>query len=202
MEMTMGDTLDATGDVDYSGKKPAMRMTMKVSQGGKKIQMEEILVGGALYMSVPGMTPSGKYVKLDGNAPGMSGLNDLMKNADPAQMLGEMTKSINKLEYVGTADIDGATTRHYKLTVNGKDAVSNLGLSSLSGAAASKVPDKLSYDAYFNDDNTLRRIKMDISGQTMEMDMTNWGAPVTITAPKKSQVVDMSSMLPSMPAKG
>ena len=201
IEMTMGETVDASGDVNYSGAKPSMKLAMKVTQGGKKIQMEEVLADGTLYMSVPGLTPNGKYVKLDANTPGMAGLGDLLKNVDPAQMIVQMSKSIKKLDYVGTTEIDGDTTHHYKLTVDAKKAVSTMGLNNLPSRAASKVPSTLPYDAYFNDDNTLRRIKMDVMGQSMEMNMTNWGAPVTVTAPKKSDVVDLSKMMPSMPAK-
>lgn len=201
IEMVMGKMVSAAGDVSYSGKAPAMKLTMSVDQGGKKIQMQELLVDGVLYMSMPGITPNGKYVKLDSSTPGMGGLGDLLKNVDPAQMMGQMTKSIDKLEYVGNTDIEGDQTHHYKLTVNAKKAVQSMGLGNIPNSAEAKIPDTLTYDAYFNDDNTLRRMTMDILGQSMEMNMTNWGAPVTVTAPSKADVVDMSSMMPSMPAK-
>jgi len=201
MEMTMGDLVKAAGDVNYSGGSPSMKMVMTVSQGAKKVQIEELLVKGVLYMSMPGMTPSGKYVKLDANTPGMGGVSDLLKNVDPASMITQMTKSITKLDYAGTTTIEGAQTHHYKLVVDAKKAVSSLGLSDLPSGAASSIPESLTYDAYFNDDNTLRRITMDVMGQSMQMDMTNWGTPVSVTAPPKSDVVDMSSMMPSMPAK-
>jgi len=201
MEMTMGDTVKASGDVSYADKSPGMKLAMTVSQSGQKLQIEEILVDGVLYMSSPGLTPSGKYVKIDSKTPGVGSMSDLLKNVDPASMIGQMTKSLDKLEYAGTTKIDGNSTHHYKMTVDAKKAVSSLGLSDLPSSAATAIPDSITYDAYFNDDNTIRRITMDIMGQSMQMDMTDWGTPVTITAPKKSDVVDLGSMMPSMPAK-
>jgi hypothetical protein len=59
----------------------------------------------------------------------------------------------------------------------------------------------MTYDAYFNADNTLRRITMKVMNEAMQVDMTNWGAPVQVVAPPRSDVVDMSKMAPSMPAK-
>jgi len=202
MTMTLGTSVKASGDVDYGGAAPSMKMTMDLSQGGKRMQIQEILVDGVIYMSMPGVTPQGKYLKLDSNTPGMGSYGDVLKNIDPASMVAQMTKSLNKLEYVGPAAIDGDQTQHYKLVVDAKKAVQGLGLNGLPSSAASAIPDAMTYDAYFNADNTLRRITMEVMDEAMQVDMTNWGAPVRVVAPPKSDVVDTGKMMaPSMPAK-
>lgn len=200
MTMTMGSSVKASGDVDYGGA-PSMKMTMDISEAGKKVQIQEILVDGVIYMSVPGMTPQGKYLKLDANSPGMGSFGDVLKNIDPASMVAQMTKSLNKLEYVGPATIDGDQAQHYKLVVDAKKAIQGLGLGGLPSSAASAIPKSMTYDAYFNADNTLRRITMEVMGEAMQVDMTNWGTPVHVVAPSKSDIVDMANLAPSMPAK-
>lgn len=201
MTMTLGTSVKASGDVDYGGGAPSMKMTMDLSQGGKRMQIQEILVDGVIYMSMPGVTPQGKYLKLDANTPGMGSFGDVLKNMDPASMVAQMTKSLKRLEYVGPATIDGDQAQHYKLVVDARKAVQGLGLSGLPSSAASAIPDAMTYDAYFNADNTLRRITMKVMNQAMQVDMTNWGAPVRVVAPPKSDVADMGKMAPSMPAK-
>jgi hypothetical protein len=201
MRMTLGTSVKASGDVNYGGGTPSMKMAMDISQGGKRMRIQEILVDGVIYMSMPGVTPQGKYLKLDSNTPGMGSFGDVLKNIDPASMVAQMTKSLKRLEYVGPAMIDGDQTRQYKLVVDAKKAVQSLGLSGLPSSAASAIPDAMTYDAYFNADNTLRRITMKVMNEAMQVDMTNWGAPVQVVAPPRSDVVDMSKMAPSMPAK-
>lgn len=201
MTMTLGTSVKASGDVNYGAGAPSMKITVGVSQSGQKMQIQEILVDGVLYMSMPGVTPQGKYLRLDSNTPGMGSLGDVLKNIDPASMVAKVTKSLTRLEYVGPTTIEGDQTQHYKLVVNAKKAVQGLGLSGLPSSAASAIPDAMTYDAYFNADNTMRRITMEVMNEAMQVDMTNWGAPVRVVAPPKSDVADMGKMAPSMPAK-
>jgi len=65
MTMTMSGKaqLSAKGDLVYGAHQPAMTMTMSMPQMSKgKLEMR--MVGGIIYMQLPGMTPPGKFVAI------------------------------------------------------------------------------------------------------------------------------------------
>lgn len=197
LTMKMGSLLTATGDVSYSGAKPAMQMTMKITVSGRTINMEERLVDGVMYMSAPGMLPDGKWMKIDANTPGMGEMAGMLKNLDPSSMASLSKDAITSFKYVGEAKVDGDAVHHYTLQVDTTKAIDKLGLGSLTSQAGS-MPKSITEDVFLNDDNTLRQITADVSGQKLVVDRSDASSPVKVSAPPAGDIVDMSSMMSSL----
>ncbi len=181
--------MDAEGDVSYGGDSPSMQMTMKMpalSSSGGDIEMR--LLDGVMYMSMPPMTPAGKFMKIDTNDPngplgGMDGLSDQM---DPRASLDAFKKGLEKLEYVGEEEVDGETMGHYVLTVDTEAALEANG-----GMAGSTqgVPKTITYDLWLDGDNLMRKMAFDLMDTKMTMTMSDWGKPVDVKAPPASAIV-------------
>lgn len=200
MTMRTGST-EVTSDFDLSGSSPAMKIEMHLTEGSKQLTFHEILTGGAIYMSAPGMTPAGKYVKLDSSTPGLGQMLGSLKSLNPAKMLAAFSKNVDAVKYQGQSTIDGQSVRHYTLTMVTKDLLKSINLGaagSMVQQQASKLPKKLSEEIYLNSDNTTRRVSFTAMNNPITVDFTDWGKPVTVTAPPKSDVVSMSNMMGSM----
>ena len=193
--MKMGSMLTGSGDVSTSNGTPAMKMTMKITTGGKTINMEERLVDGTIYISAPGMIPGGKWMKVDSKTPGLGDMASMLKNFDPSSMAAMGKDAITTFKYVGADTIDGDSVHHYKLVVDTTKAVKKLGMGSLVSQAGSSVPKSITEEVYLNADNTVRRITGTIEGQNLQVDRTPLSGSVDVKAPPAGDVVDMSSMM-------
>lgn len=184
--MSMGSAGTAKGQIDYSSSTPAMALKLSTS-GMDGVEMR--LVDGEMYMSMPPMTPAGKFFKLDDSLPGMG---ESMKSLEsltqfsPEKTAAMMRNSLKSLKKVGTVDIDGDTTTQYKVVVDGKKSLDELDLPS---GTSANVPKRLTYDLFVTDDSLIRRMQMKSAGQNITIDYTDWGAPVTIEAPAAADLV-------------
>lgn len=204
MAMNLGSTA-MVSDFDMSSGKPALRATMHIKQGTKQLTLHELLVGGAIYMSSPGMTPAGKYVKIDSSTPGIGAALGAIDSMNPAKMMTSLVKNVTAMTYHGTSTIDGQKVHHYTLTIATKNLLSSLNLGAskeLLSQAQAKMPKTVTEEVYLNGDNTTRRVTVEMMGTPMTVDMTKWGEPVHIAAPAKSDLVPLSSLMGSMGGSG
>lgn len=187
MTMDMGSALRAEGDVRYGESGSEMRMTM--GMGGQDMTM--LVTGGTLYLQMPGMTPAGKWAKVDKDNPAMGQLVEQMDAMGPTGSLEVMKKGLQDVRLVGKEDVKGEELNHYKVTVDPKAAADAMGAL---GKRAGDLPSSIAYDLYLDDDNLMRRVVIDISGQQMVMELSDWGKPVDIKAPPAGDVVELSQM--------
>ncbi|MFT4010175.1 MAG: LppX_LprAFG lipoprotein [Nocardioidaceae bacterium] len=186
--MDLGTSGNAKGQIDFASESPAMSLTMSMSGMGG---MEMRLVDGTMYMSMSPLTPTGKFVKLDDSIPGMDQLSksmDSMTQFTPEKSTEMMRDSLKSLKEVGTTDIDGESTTHYKVTVDASKSMKELELPT---GSAAQVPKVVKYDMFVTSDSLLRRVQVNSMGQSITIDYTDWGAPVTIEAPKASDLVEL-----------
>jgi hypothetical protein len=184
MHMSMAGSLEATGDVSYAGDSPAMQMTMTMaSMSSAKIEMR--FLDGTMYLSVPGLTPKGKYLAVTSKDASFGPMIKQFQNFGPDGTLAMLKKGVKKFEHVGSTTIDGTSFEHYRVTVDPRALTSELGLPS---GAPGSVPKSVTEELYIGQDNLMRRAVMTVSGQKFTVDVTDWGKAVHITAPPASQV--------------
>lgn len=184
-----GQQFSADGQLDYTSEPPSVQMAMTMPAMSQE-PMDVRLVDGVMYMNMGAMT-QGKFMAIDFNdpanlPPGMEGFTDQL---DPLSGFGDFEKSISQVTFIGEEDLDGERVRHYELTVDTSKAAGFQGLPSGKG-----IPAEITYDYWVDDDALPRRMTtvMDAGKQSVSMDieMSDWGKPVDITAPPAKDVFD------------
>jgi hypothetical protein len=145
-------------------------MEMKASSTGAQA-MEMILLGKAMYMKSPDFGTGDKWMKIDLSDPdslfGMIG-----KATDPEVMFKAM-ESPKKLELLGTEDVDGVATNHYRITM---DPSQYLKAMEFPAAMADMLPKELVTEMWVDGDSLPRKFT-----QTIEVPATAGGAPTSTT---------------------
>jgi len=183
-----GQRMNAEGDMDYGSGKPTMRMTMRLpSMSGR---MELRMVDGVMFMSMPPMTPRGKFLKIDPKDPNnpLGGqFDDLSRQMDPRRSFDAFEAGLREVRYVGEDSIGGETVDHYTLTLDAAAVAEEQGMQMPSGA-----PETIDYELWLDSEKRMRRVTFDLTGQgQMEMTMSDWGKPVRVTAPRPNQIMEM-----------
>jgi hypothetical protein len=141
-----------------------------------------VVVKNTAYLSIPGLTPAGKYKKV------ASGLNDqlseLIEGGDPTKIYKSFDKSMVDLKFVRTETIGGQQLDRYAVTVNTAKALALQGKKVPAG-----VPSTLTYSMWLDKSHLVRRMTFDLSGVSMVMNMTDYNKPVHIVAPPASKIV-------------
>jgi hypothetical protein len=175
----------------------------------KEISLEQngdyllFLNGGFLTAHLPG----GKHwVELDisklGKAAGLD-LGGLMSASQlqPSDILSMLkAEAAATVRNLGTATVDGVATTHYRITVDLAKALKESGLAkpilSRVAAKAGKVP----ADVWVDKDGLVRRIRISLGSPntrrhlSLTMDVSDYGADVTIAAPPSSDVFDATQL--------
>jgi hypothetical protein len=60
-------------------------------------------------------------------------------------------------------------------------------------AGQTELPDEMTYDLYLDDENLMRRVSIDLTGQKLVVNATDWGKDVDIDAPPAADVVELPS---------
>ena len=180
-----GQSMSAEGDVSYEGDTTTMQLTMQSPEMGQGA-IEVRMVDGMLYMSMPPMTPEGKFLALDVNDPN-SPFGNLggVTQGDPMGTFKAFDEGLRDVKYLGSEDVDGEEMDHYVLTVDGKAAAK------AQGSPAGSVPDEITYDLWLDDDDLMRRIQYTMTGGGVTISMSDWGEPVTVKAPAKADIMEM-----------
>jgi hypothetical protein len=171
--MTM-DGFQTTNPVAIS-----MEMTGAAFQGKTA---KVVVIKDTAYLSIPGLTPAGKYKKF------ASGLNDqlgeLIEGGDPTKIYKSFDKSMVGVRFVRTETIGGQQLERYAVTVNTAKALAAQGKKVPAG-----LPKTLTYSMWLDKAHLVRRMTFDLSGVSMVMNMTDYNKPVHITAPPASKIV-------------
>ena len=178
MKMEIGSSINADADVRYGTSGTDMKMSMDM--GPTKAQV--IMVGGAMYMQ---QSAGGKYVKIDSKDPAMGNLLNQMSSFGPQSSVAAMRGAVQDVQYAGSGTVDGEKVHKYKVTVDSSAIAKTLGTS----AGTAELPKTLTYVLYVDGDHLMRRIEMNVAKQQITMTVSNWGKPVTITAPPASQLM-------------
>ncbi len=205
MSMTMdagGQEITATGEgaFDFDGQIGEMTMTMEGAGLPQGLEIEMIVDGKFAYMKMPADLGMGSgWYRMDmSSMPGVGANGASQFSQDMSQYLEFLRgASEGEIEEVGTEEIDGVTTTHYKAELSFEKILEQLPegeveqfeaqLDALGGSV-----DSVPAEVWIDEDGLPRRMKMtmsmDVQGQSMDMDMAfdffDYGVEVDVQPPK------------------
>lgn len=185
MTMSGAASITAEGDqvIGKSAGDSAMSLTM--SMAGNKVEMR--LVDKVMYMNM-GQGTQNEFIKLDltdTSNPLVAQFGSILDRTDIGQQMEQFGEIVSGVKATGkTEKIDGVDAKAYEMTIDGKKAAE------LAGQDASAISDSLTYTVYIGPDDLIRRLTMDIQGQSIQMDYSKWGEKVSIEKPKDSEISD------------
>lgn len=187
MTMSFGGSvsIEGTGSADFSTTPPAMKLSITDPTTGQKQEM--IVVDGIMYL---GLQPN-KYIEYDLSDPNSPLGTSLTEQLDPTAMADVFEEGITESAYIGEDEIDGETMEHYRVKLDSKALLDEAELPS--GAPTDAVADELTFDMWFDDAGNFRRqeASLGVTGGSVELNYDNWGDPVDIVAPPKSQITKL-----------
>jgi hypothetical protein len=191
---TAGQAQEMAGEARFTDGGVEMKATGTGAQA-----MEMILVDKAMYMKSPAFGTGDKWLKIDLSDPnslfGMIG-----KATDPEVMFKAM-ESPKKLELVGSEDVDGVETNHYRITM---DPTQYLKAMEFPAAMADMLPEELVTDMWVDADNLPRKFSQTVevkaagggaaTTSNTEGTYSDFGTDVEIEAPPASEVTEQPGM--------
>lgn len=164
----------ATGVQDLS----ADSLDMDVSLAGQQLGYR--LVDGQYYLAQPP-----KWVKVDENStnPLVKTTIDQVQILSMRRQLDAFVAGVEKAGNKGTEDVGGVSTTHYTATVDTATSLRELGMKPAQGA-----PETVIYDVWLDEDDLIRQMEFTLNGATARLLASEWGEPVSITAPSGSQL--------------
>lgn len=187
---------------------------------GRGSGVEAIFIYPTLYMRMPFLAdklPEGKsWMKVDmsklvGGERGGSIPQALsLGQADPTQFLTYLRASSGEVRRIGSQQLHGVATTHYRTMLR---LSSVLGRLPLGDRAAAKTmlshtggSGSIPIDVWIDQQRRVRRIQMSLQlaggavngPATIAIDFTSYGPVPTISAPKESEVIDLTGLMPSI----
>ncbi len=216
-----GKDLSFGGDgiADFAGKKFELTLNLPASAGIGSGTIEERVIGTTIYIKLPAAASSatgGKpWITFDPSQLGASSTTGLdFTGQDPTQLLATLRGVSDSVTKVGTTQVRGVETTHYRAEVDLAKAVQASGADGASLQEFTKTlgSNTIPEDVYLDKDGLPRRFSVTVnpvlpstsagassgtSSFTVTVDLYDFGKTDTsgITAPPPDQVGDLSSLL-------
>ena len=206
------------GAFDLQAKRGSMHFTMSIP-GGQSLDFDILYDGTVLYERFPAalssQLPGGKeWIRLDlQELSKLSGvdISQLIQSSptDPTQTLEYLKAASSDIQSLGTEDVRGIPTRHFHMTVDLNKIAGEQGL----GDSIRSVIDLLGrstfpMDVWIDDQGRARRTEVNFSFEPSQagasagristketVEYFDFGAPVHVSIPPDSDVVDFSDVL-------
>jgi hypothetical protein len=172
-------TVNGTPAMTMDGYQTTDPVAMSMEMSGAALEGKTgkvIVVKGVAYVSMPGMTPAGKFVKFKSGL--NSQLSELVEGGDPTKIYKSFGSSMVSVKFVGVQTVQGQKLDRYDVTVNTAKALAAQGKKVPEG-----VPSTLTYSMFMDKAHLIRRMSFDMGPVAMVLDMTSYNKPVDITAP-------------------
>jgi Zn-dependent alcohol dehydrogenase len=197
--------------------------------GSSTFQIEEIIKTPIIYVKLPPALaqkiPGGKpWLKIDldkaaaaAGIPGLSSLTGNPASSDPSQLLQYLRAVSGTITKVGSDQVGGVQTTHYKATISLDKVPDALPTAQRKGAqqAIASLENlthmhSLPVDVWIDDHNLVRQMQLSFAsssnGQTVNTQLTiaipEYGPQQPPTVPPDSQVTDASAFLSAAAAAG
>lgn len=181
----------AEADVALRGKRPDVALTMSGGMFGSG-DVEVRVVSGTVYVSAPPMTPKGKFLEIrpgEGFSP-FGGPGQHMDGVDPRHSFDGWRSGLRRVAYVGEESLHGKQVQHYRVTVDlraGHKDLSQMPMSPMMG----RVPRVVTYDVWLDQGALPVRVQLrSVRHTSFVVDLSRWGAPVTVSRPPAQQIVE------------
>jgi hypothetical protein len=195
--LTRQKTWRTTGRVTVGGEtvltitgfQQAKPLAVSMEMSGKAFgdrKARIVRVNGFVYLSVPGLAPAGKYVKVDATSsdPALASIGSTVDSADPTKTFKAFGPSLRNVRFVRSETIDGLKLDRYAVTVDTAKALRAQGKAMPPGA-----PKTLVYTLWMGADHLVHRMSFNLAGVSMLMTMTEFNKPVSIKAPPARSIV-------------
>jgi hypothetical protein len=167
--------------------------------------MDMIVDGNDLYVRAA-FLPDAGWLKIDGRQAGLADAFDMGGHTDPSSYL-EYLQSAEDVEIVGTENVNGVDTTHFRGTVNLGEAAKRAGKADAIDELEKELGDVAgTFDAWVDGDGVPRRVVFGFAPSDgegsfeMRVDVVSLGEAVTIDPPAADQVTDLGQLhLPTMP---
>lgn len=216
------------GQNDVDAQRSQMTMEMDSEMAPIQGSIEIVTDGTKVYMKypegtlgLPGKAGGKPWAMFDaesmGGAGGLNGFSGLGQpgSGDPTQYLEFLKGVSGDVETVGTEDVRGVGTTHYKATLDFEKVIEQASSEAKAELDASLDQFKsqlgtteMPMEVWIDDDGLMRRMAMSFSAgteeesgsfsMTMTIEMFDFGKPVDIQIPPASDVTDVSEMMGNM----
>jgi len=184
--------LKVEGDQKMGGSAADSQMSLTMDLGPTSMEMR--MIDQKLYLKMDQLT-KGKFGVVDltdKSNPLVSQFGMLAEQTDLSKQFEDFGDAVTKFEKSSKSEkLDGVDTQAYDITLDAKK------LAKAQGQDAGSLPDSFTYTFYIGDDNLVRRMAIDVMGQKLQMDFTDWGKTVSVEKPKSSEIsdVDLSQLM-------
>jgi hypothetical protein len=159
----------------------AMALVMKGSAlDGKTARV--VMVENTVYLSAPGVSPAGKFVKLAAGQ--TSELRELVDTNDPTKNFEALGPAMRGVTHKGSQQFSGEKLQVYEVTVD---------VAKLLKAQGKKVPAgsprTATYVLWMDSAHRVRELTFEFGQVSVSMSLSDFDKPVSIKAPPPSKLV-------------
>ncbi len=215
--MTMLMTVDGRPVVDMTSATTAdgryQEATLHIEPMG---EVTMIIVDGAVYYRFPDLPEGKEWVHLDAaSLTGLTGVDPTAFGEQSTNTLRALEQISDDVEHVGTEDVDGVEADHYRYTIDVArvmaDVLASGGLTGPAADAAEMFDDTTEMNVWVGPDGLIRRVSYDLllhgvpAGPALyhyEMDFSDHGVPVEVTAPAPEVTISMDEYMMGLMTEG
>ena len=203
---TAGDQITATGDgaVDFANNTSQATFTYAGASQLDGVQLQEVFAGGNVFLSMPEISqlvPGKSWI----SAPVAASNSISPGSTNPTAIFKMLTSEGSNVTPLGPSTIGGEAVQGYHVAISSADLMEGVDRADLPPSAGQEVKSLfgnagVQMSVYVGDDtHLLRRVTFSmhvsvastsVSAQATE-DISNYGAPVSISAPPSDQVVSL-----------
>jgi hypothetical protein len=185
MEMRIGGQASSTseGDLVYDARGSQLRLTTRNQQLGSGA-LQVVVARDAAYLSLPGLTPPGKFVRIDKDDPRFARFAGAAVQLGPQQSLEAFRTGLVSVEDLGEDRVQGDPATRFAVTVDAVRALQAQGSDAVPG-----MPEQITYRVWLDRQDHMRRMLLRMQGVDLRIDLSRWDQPVVITPPTEAQLV-------------
>lgn len=183
MEMDFGSTMTFSADVNYADT--GVEMDVTVTMG--PMEQHLVMVDDAVYVR---QFNGDGYMKVDAGAFGLGAIVDRLDSFDPKSSIGQMSDALAELEELEPETIDGENLRRFRVHIDTSAVADQLKKLPPQAQALADMAEEGTYEMWIDAEYLLRGVKVTQAGLDLEIKISDWGKPVSITAPAEDQVVE------------
>ena len=185
-----GQTMTATGSMHAEGETPAIAMVMSTPEMGSDLEIR--FVDGIMYMNLGELTAN-KFLQIDptdATNPLAAGMGDMTGSLDPTKSMRAQEAAIMAVTKTGEPEeVDGVMAQPYEVVMDTtKLAKEQRAQFDAAAAAGLEIPSELRYRYWFDAENLMRKMVVDVMGSQTEMIFRNWGSGAAVEAPTADQI--------------
>ena len=151
-----GQKIAISGDTKVDAANPAMKMTMDM---GPSMKLDMILVDKKVFMKgFPGLA-AGKWAVIDSSSTMGKQLAESLTRPTRRRCTTSSARRSPDVKYVGEDTVDGDKAFKYDLTLDTKAMQAQL-----PAAEKTKLPDTITYTAWLDEKDQLRKVTFDLIG--------------------------------------